>query len=110
MTLHRLIGSIILGTVLAAAGAAPAQTTSADLSGKAVKGADGVLLGVVARVIAGPSGRPAQVLVQPSGRLSGGPRSLSAAGLTVAPDQLTTPLTKAEFEAMPVVVVEPGRD
>lgn len=88
------------------ADAALAQGQASALEGRAVRGAGGVVLGVVERVIYGADGHPAQVLVRPKGPRPAGPHSLSFAGLSQTPDGLTTPLTKAEFDAMPTVQLD----
>lgn len=85
---------------------APAQASS--LEGRVVRGAGGVVLGVVERVVYGADGHPAQVLVRPKGPRPAGPHALSFAGLTQTADGLSTPLTKAEFDSMPTVEVEPN--
>ncbi len=73
------------------------------LEGKPVLGAKGDVLGHVERVTAAPDGKPGQLLVRPKGMASGGPRSIAFAAVQVTPKGLQTPLTKAEFAAMPAV-------
>lgn len=81
-------------------------TTAAQLVGRTVRGRDGVVLGEVERVTLRRDGSPAQVLVRPKGPRPGGPRSLSYGSLRIESDGLSTPLTLAEFNAMPVIDVE----
>ena len=90
---------------LTLAGAAQAQAPAA-LEGKIVRGQDGVVLGVVERVILRPNGTPAQVLVRPKGPPTAGPRSIAYAALKLEGDSLIAPLTQAEFNAMPPVAVD----
>jgi hypothetical protein len=71
--------------------------------GRTVTGRGGVVLGEVERVTLRRDGSPAQVLVRPKGPRPGGPRSLSYASLRVDGAGLSTPLTLAEFNAMPVI-------
>ncbi len=94
-----LILALVMGPGVAAA-------QGAALEGHVVKGAGGVVLGVVEKVIYGADGHPAQVLVRPKGPRPAGPHSLAFAGLTQTADGLSTPLTKAEFDAMPTVVLD----
>ena len=110
----------LLTAALATAGALPAQaqapsaashgvnaaqggTTAAELVGRTVTGRGGVVLGEVERVTLRRDGSPAQVLVRPKGPRPGGPRSLSYASLRVEGAGLSTPLTLAEFNAMPII-------
>ena len=86
--------------------AAQGGTTAAQLVGRTVRGRDGVVLGEVERVTLRRDGSPAQVLVRPKGPRPGGPRSLSYGSLRIESDGLSTPLTLAEFNAMPVIDVE----
>lgn len=90
----------------AALAQAPTAAAASALEGRTVRGAGGVVLGVVERVVYGADGHPAQVLVRPKGPRPAGPHALSFAGLSQTADGLTTPLTKAEFDAMPTVEVE----
>ena len=83
--------------------AAQGGTTAAELVGRTVTGRGGVVLGEVERVTLRRDGSPAQVLVRPKGPRPGGPRSLSYASLRVDGAGLSTPLTLAEFNAMPVI-------
>jgi hypothetical protein len=92
--------------LLVSAGAAAAQGSGGGLEGRTVKGAGGVVLGVVEKVIYGADGHPAQVLVRPKGPRPAGPHSLAFAGLSQTADGLSTPLTKAEFDSMPTVVLD----
>ena len=75
------------------------------LEGRAVFGAEGVILGVVEQVIRRPNGRPVQLLVRPRGKKSAGPRSLAFAGVEAKPEGFQTPLTREEFDAMPTVEI-----
>lgn len=88
---------------LAHAQAAPAPVAAPALEGMAVLDAKGEILGHVDRVIMGPAGRPAQVLVRPKGVRAGGPRSLSFQAVRQTDKGLQTPLTRAEFDAMPAI-------
>jgi len=99
---------LLLASGLPAA-AQPAPRPSAQaLQGQTVHGAKGVVLGVVERVTAAPDGRAAQILVRPKGLHPGGMRSLSVSGVVLGADGVSTPITKAEFDAMPPVeVTEP---
>ena len=99
LTLAVAAGALALGTAALAQSGPKAE-------GATVRGAGGVVLGVVERVIYAPNGKPAQVLVRPKGPRPSGPHSLSYAGLSPVGDGFTTPLTKAEFDAMPSVEVE----
>lgn len=76
---------------------------TAQIEGKAVYGQGDALLGHVERVIRSASGAPAQVLVRPAGLRAGGPRSVSFKALQPRGDDLTAPLSKPEFDAMPAV-------
>ncbi len=100
--------SILALALLTSSGAALAQGQSqtSGLEGRPVRGAGGVVLGVVEKVIYGSNGHPAQVLVRPKGPRPSGPHSLSVSGLSQTADGLSTPLTKAEFDAMPTVVLD----
>lgn len=97
-----LIAAILL---VSAAGVAFAQAPAAPaaLEGMTVLDQKGVVLGEVERVVHGPNGQPAQVLVRPKGMRAAGPRSLSFKAVKVTDKGLQTPLTKAEFDAMPAV-------
>jgi len=86
----------------ALAGEQPAPAAQA-LQGQTVRGARGVVLGVVERVVTAPDGHATQILVRPKGMRPGGARSLSVAGVAMAADGVATPITKAEFDAMPSV-------
>lgn len=83
--------------------AAQGGTTAGELVGRTVTGRGGVVLGEVERVTLRRDGSPAQVLVRPKGPRPGGPRSLSYASLRADGAGLSTPLTLAEFNAMPVI-------
>lgn len=87
-------------------GADAALAQASPLEGRPVRGAGGVVLGTVERVIYGADGHPAQVLVRPKGPRPAGPHALSFAGLSQTAEGLSTPLTKAEFDSMPTVEVE----
>ena len=63
------------------------------------------MLGAVERVTLRRDGSPAEVLVRPKGPRAGGPRSLAYSSLRVEGEALSTPLTMAEFNAMPAVEV-----
>ena len=86
------------------AGAALAQIV--PVVGQTVRAADGTVLGQVQQEVADHAGRPSQVLVQPKGVRNPAPHSLSIKSLTQAPDGLKAPISKAEFDAMPVVELE----
>lgn len=112
---------ILIAALVAAPALALAQAPSADqagldanarvsaaaasqaLQGKPVLGAQGAVLGHVERVTASADGKPGQVLVRPRGLQAGGPRSIAFAAVTMTEKGLSTPLTKAEFAAMPAV-------
>lgn len=83
--------------------AAQGGSTASDLVGRTVLGRGGVVLGEVERVTLRRDGSPAQVLVRPKGPRAGGPRSLAYSSVRVDGEALTTPLTLAEFNAMPVI-------
>ena len=74
--------------------------------GQTVRAVDGVVLGQVTQVVADAAGHPTQVLVQPKGVRTLAPHSLSVKSLTDTPEGLKAPITKAEFDAMPVVDLE----
>jgi hypothetical protein len=98
---HILVAGLAAGVLLAFAGLASAQ--GAALEGREVSAADGVVLGTIAKVIAGADGRPLQVLVQPKGARAAGPRSLPYKALSPEGDRFVIPLSKAEFDSMPAV-------
>ena len=108
--LRASILALALATAVAPAALAqaPSAAASSGLEGRTVRGAGGVVLGVVERVIYGSDGHPAQVLVRPKGPRPAGPHALSFAGLSQTAEGLSTPLTKAEFDSMPTVEVEPN--
>jgi len=83
--------------------AAQGGTAASDLVGRTVLGRGGVVLGEVERVTLRRDGSPAQVLVRPKGPRGGGPRSLAYSAVRVDGQALSTPLTLAEFNAMPVI-------
>jgi hypothetical protein len=104
--LSPLLALLLLGTPAAAQ--APERPTAPALQGQTVRGAKGVVLGAVERVTATPDGRAAQILVRPKGLHPGGLRSLGVSALTLGPDGVSVPITKAEFDAMPPVeIAEP---
>ena len=74
--------------------------------GQTVRAVDGAVLGQVTQVVTDSAGRPTQVLVQPKGARTLAPHSLSVKSLTDSPEGLKAPITKAEFDAMPVVDLE----
>lgn len=85
---------------------AQAPATADAYQGRTVRDAKGGVLGQIDKVVLGASGRPQQVLVRPVGRPAAGVRALAVSGLSVDGDGFTTPLTKAEFEAMPTVELD----
>lgn len=89
------------GSVEAAAQEAVAR--SGSLEGRPVLDAEGDLIGHVERVIAGPDGKPAQILVRPKGLRAGGPRSLAVRSVSLTEKGVRIPLSRAEFEAMPAI-------
>ncbi|CAN5703300.1 hypothetical protein BH10PSE5_BH10PSE5_17210 [soil metagenome] len=99
---HILVAGLAAGVMLAFANLASAQGAS-GLEGREVRAADGAVLGTIAKVIAGPDGRPLQVLVQPKGARAAGPRSLPYKALSPEGDRFVIPLSKAEFDSMPAV-------
>ncbi len=102
-----LIAAALAAAPLGAARAQEAPTPAAQaFEGRTVRDAKGVVLGQIDKVVLGGDGRPAQVLVRPIGRPTAGVRSLAVAGLTPSGDGYATPLTKAEFEAMPTVELD----
>ena len=100
--------SLIL-TVMAAVAFGSVATALPDPAtsvGRSVFGVDGVVLGVVEKVILNSKGRPAQVLVHPKGKKSLGPRSLAIDSLDETAEGFVAPLTRAEFDAMPAVELD----
>lgn len=100
----------LAGPAVASAQAASVETAaqeavarSASLEGRPVTDAKGDVIGHVERVVAGPDGKPAQILVRPKGLRAGGPRSLAARSVSLTEKGVRIPLTRAEFEAMPAV-------
>ena len=93
-------------SVESAAREAVARQASA-LQGRAVLDAKGAVIGSVERVVAGPDGKPDQILVRPKGLRAGGPRSLAARSVSLTEKGVQVPLTRAEFEAMPAVQPAP---
>lgn len=87
-------------------GANAALAQIKPVEGQTVRAMDGAVLGLVTRVVTDPAGRPTQVLVQPKGARTASPHSLSVKSLTESPEGLKAPITKAEFDAMPVVDLE----
>lgn len=104
---RNVILAILVGVMFAAPAYAQGGGTADAWVGKTVRGRAGVVLGQVTRIIPSASGAAAQVLVTPRNNPAAGPRSVSVRGLVEAADGLQTPLTKAEFEAMPTVELEP---
>lgn len=102
----KLIAAGCAALVLSAAAQAQVPA-SAPLEGVLVRGQNGVVLGVVERVIYRANGTPAQVLVRPKGAPTAGPRSLAYGALRMEGGDLSAPLTQAEFNAMPAVNVAP---
>lgn len=100
----RRYSALILFMVLAARSAV-AQVQ--PLEGQVVRGVDGVVLGIVERVVNDAKGHPAQVLVKAKGARAGGPHSLSVLSLNPDKQGLEAPISKAEFDAMPVIELEP---
>lgn len=107
--MRRLLIALAAASALPAAAQTPA-TPSAQHSGRirALEGApvigkDGVVLGRVERATLGPDGRPAQLLVRPQGLRASGPRSLAFDAVRITEKGVETPLTRAEFQAMPAV-------
>lgn len=96
--------ALVLAAALSAAPAlAQAPASAPALEGSTVRGADGATLGVVEKVVRHADGRPAQVLVRPKGLRAGGPKSLAYGAVRVENGQVTAPLTKPEFDAMPAM-------
>ena len=119
----RLKTTLLVAAGLVLAGALPAQaqapsasslgvnaaqggSVASDLVGRTVLGRGGVVLGEVERVTLRRDGSPAQVLVRPKGPRAGGPRSLAYSSVRVDGAALSTPLTLAEFNAMPAIDVD----
>jgi len=109
MTMLRLVLAAALVTaplsILPAAAQAQAQAAEA-YQGRTVRDAKGVLLGVIEKVVLDARGRPAQALVRVQGHPSAGLRSLAVSGLVADGAGFSTPLTKAEFDAMPAVQLD----
>lgn len=103
---------IAFAAALALSAPAAAQSPAGDAptaqayEGRTVRDAKGAVLGQIDKVVTNAAGRPVQVLVRAAGRPTGGVRSLAVSGLSPAGDGFTTPLTKAEFEAMPTVELD----
>jgi hypothetical protein len=96
--------ALAFAAVLASTVPVLAQTPTGGapaLEGRTVRGADGAALGVVERVVRHADGRPVQVLVRPKGVRSGGPKSLAYGAVHMEKDEVSVPLTKPEFDAMP---------
>ena len=100
-----LLALTLAAAALPAAAQGPVPPLAQDLQGQTVRGAKGVVLGVVERVTLTPAGRPAQILVRPKGLRPGGMHSLAVSSITLGPDGVTAPITKAEFDAMPPIDV-----
>lgn len=98
-----LTSTLVLAAALPAAAQSPAPPSAQALQGQTVRGAKGVVLGVVERVTLTPGGRPAQILVRPKGLRPGGVHSLAVSSITLGADGVTVPITKAEFDAMPPI-------
>ena len=101
-----MLRALLLALTLAAAAlpaAAQAPPSAQALQGQTVRGAKGVVLGVVERVTLTPDGRPAQILVRPKGLRPGGMHSLAVSSVILGPEGVTAPITKAEFDAMPPI-------
>jgi len=92
--------------VLALLGTTSAMAQVKPIEGQIVRAADGVVLGQVQKVVTDAAGHPTQVLVQPKGAKTQSPHSLSVKSLTETPDGLRAPISKAEFDAMPVIDLE----
>jgi hypothetical protein len=102
-----MVRTLLLALVIVGAtSTARAQSNLVPEDPRPVFGDKGVQLGVVERVVFGSDGKPAQILVRPKSKASSGPRSLAYAGLDKTPQGYVTPLTKAEFDAMPAVELE----
>lgn len=84
--------------------AARVGADAAALEGKPVLGAKGAILGHVERVTVTPDGKPGQILVRPKGLAAGGPRSIAFAAVQITRKGVQTPLSRAEFAAMPAVI------
>ena len=91
---------------MAVSSIAAAQTASEQIEGRNEIGADGILLGVVEKVVLNSKGRPAQVLVRPKGNKASGPHSIAFASLDQTIEGFVAPLTRAEFDAMPAVELD----
>ncbi len=100
-----LLALLLLGTALPTVAQTPERPTAQALQGQTVRGAKGVVLGTVERVTAAPDGRAAQILVRPKGLHPGGMRSLGVSAVSLGPDGVSVPITKAEFDAMPPVEI-----
>ena len=81
---------------------APAEARQ-DYAGRTVRSSDGAELGKIERVVLGADGAAKQVLVRPDGLKSPGYRVLPVSGLKPQGDDLAAPLTKAEFDSLPLV-------
>ena len=96
----------LLAVLAVALSATAALAQIKPVEGQVVRAVDGVVLGQVQRVVTDSTGRPTQVLVQPKGARTSAPHSLSVKSLQEGPDGLKAPISKAEFDAMPVVDLE----
>lgn len=105
-----LAAALLAAPISAVPLTAQAQVQGADaFQGRTVRDPKGVALGVVEKLVRDRTGRPAQVLVRVQGHPSAGLRSLAVSGLVADGAGFSTPLTKAEFDAMPAVQLdEPG--
>ena len=89
---------LALGPALTAHAQTPVtDPASAPRIGAKVRDSKGATVGVVERVIAGPDGRPRQVLVR-VGRIA---RTLPVDGLAPSADAYVSVLSRAELEALP---------
>lgn len=100
MLLKSFACSVLL---LTAAGAAAQDTTRVPAPGAVVRDSRGEVLGRVEAVVKDKAGRPVQVTIR--SRTTAGMRSelraLPASSLQPTRDGFSTPLRKAEFEALP---------
>lgn len=102
LTRNAFLAALTVGLL----GANTALAQIKPVEGQTVRAVDGAVLGLVTQVVTDSAGRPTQVLVQPKGARTASPHSLSVKSLTESPEGLKAPITKAEFDAMPVVDLE----